>query len=195
MPDLSTGGLTAAKFDAYIQNTPTRLLHRDCQTVQNIGSFTKVSEIGTVLGVRDLNFASPATPLTPAPGPTGQSSEPHQRPAWCEVEVDRVSVWLPNTCVYILAALASNVAELCQTVGRRSSHVDVIKPAQVPLLAKHLVCIHMLDRSTHAQVEGTQTFVCIAPVMPKSPPVSGFGDMVTDMLRRSGWGPSKGEGR
>lgn len=114
------------------KSSPTRLLrttrNEDFVLLQDIDSFTKVSETSTVLAFKDLTFSAASTPTPRDPDPNSDLVTPS--PAF-EVNVDRVSVWLPNACSYILAALASNVSELCQSIARRSSEFDIIKPSQV----------------------------------------------------------------
>jgi hypothetical protein len=113
--------------------TPAKLVksrNRESVPLQDIDSFTKVSETTTVLAVKDLTFSAPSAPTPRHPTPDGDLAAASPSPA-CEINVEKVSVWLPNTSSYILAALAANVADLCQSVGRRSSDVDIIKPSQV----------------------------------------------------------------
>lgn len=55
--------------------------------------------------------------------------------------IERLSAWLPNTSLLVLAALCANVDELGRLIGLRNSEDDAIKPAQVTLFNAYIAYI------------------------------------------------------
>ena len=46
-------------------------------------------------------------------------------------KVDKIAAWLPNTSIYILAALHANLADLGQSISKHSSENDAISVSKV----------------------------------------------------------------
>ena len=90
-------------------------------TVQDITSFTRVSRTDTVFGARDVSLSALGSPISKNSNPKSGIGTLENQQALIHVDIERASVWLPDSSIYILAALAANVTELCKVVSRRSS--------------------------------------------------------------------------
>ena len=89
--------------------------------MQDIASFTRVSGTDTNFGARDLSISALGSPAPVESHPRSEIGAPEPQQACIQVDIERASLWLPDSSFYVLAALAANVAELCRVVSRRSS--------------------------------------------------------------------------